>query len=244
MQRFVEKERVSGIFFSATEVVWCRAVWRLVGRDAPFFFFFFFFAAVRAVRLSVDASFPPPRGRRRRGHDDVVEHFSSLVELLLTNLLLLLLLPRSFLRLLYTYSKRGFDDAEDEQHQHQQLERLPTNQTTTTTKATTTWVLGGDPLWKSCGGGVPLERAPSFCETNEFLSEKKKELCLGFRVSFNASLQFFLCGQAFVSSFVLSLFIYYKRLRRRRSDHLDFPNDEAIVLRARSRRALFFRARG
>ena len=104
LQRFVEKERVSGIFFSATEVVWCRAVWRLVGRDAPFFFFFFF-AAVRAVRLSVDASFPPPRGRRRRGHDDVVEHFSSLVELLLSSLLLLLLLPRSFLRLLYNYSK-------------------------------------------------------------------------------------------------------------------------------------------
>ena len=89
---------------------------------------------------------------------------------------------------------------------------------------------GGDPLWKSCGGGVPLERAPSFCETNEFLSEKKKELCLGFRVSFNASLQFFFCvDKLFVSSFVLSLFIYYKRLRRRRSDHLDFPNDEAIV---------------
>ena len=51
----------------------------------------------------------------------------------------------------------------------------PLNRTTTTTKATTTWVFGeGDPLWKSCGGGVPLERAPSFCETNEFLSEKKR----------------------------------------------------------------------
>ena len=91
-----------------------------------------------------------------------------------------------------------------------------------------------------CGGGVPLERAPSFCETNEFLSEKKKELCLGFRVSFNASLQFFFCvDKLFVSSFVLSLFIYYKRLRRRRSHHLDFPNDEAIVFCVHwSRRAL------
>ena len=40
---------------------------------------------------------------------------------------------------------------------------------------------------------------------------------------------FFCVDKLFVSSFVLSLFIYYKRLRRRRSDHLDFPNDEAIV---------------
>ena len=57
---------------------------------------------------------------------------------------------------------------------------------------------------------------------------EKKEVCLGFRVSFNAVT---VCvDKLFVSSFVLSLFIYYKRLRRRRrSDHLDFPNDEAIV---------------
>ena len=74
---------------------------------------------------------------------------------------------------------------------------------------------GGDPPEER--GGVPLERAPSL--RNEFLSEKK-ELCLGFRVSFNASLQFFFVWTSFCVLFVL--FIYYKRLRRRRSDHLDF----------------------
>ena len=178
------------------------------GTRCSFFFFFFFFAAVRAVRLSVDASFPPPRGRRRRGHDDVVEHFSSLVELLLTNLLLLLLLPRSFLRLLYNYSKGDSMTQKMNNTNTNNLNVSPRIRRQQRRRRRRRGFLGGDPLWKSCGGGVPLERAPSFAKLNKFFVGEKKELCLGFRVSFNASLQFFLCGQAFCVLFCpLSLYL-------------------------------------
>ena len=39
----------------------------------------------------------------------------------------------------------------------------------------------------------------------------------------------FFCVDKLLCPLLSSLFIYHKRLRRRRSDHLDFPNDEAIV---------------